>query len=398
MILARLNEPELSDDEAEILLQSAVNIPSLDAAWGLLAIAQNHSARTSLRRAALERVVANADHRAAWEPLAADPKFAVALGELLDDERLRPLVISAAAKLHLASIAEPILAIANTNAASSTDREQALGVAVRLRAKGLGAALAALLDDPDPRVAKSALRGVVDVQDLRQLREILCHDRYGDEIRRSTADRLATSVGGSLVLLRLIEQGALPDDLKERAIAKAVKHADSNVRVLYEKFVPLDQRPQRLGQAIAADEILKLPGNSNRGREIFDKSSAAQCKSCHAVQGFGGSLGPELTKIGNKYERRALLETIIDPSKAIAPEFVPYLVETKSGQVYAGFLLERNDQGVVLKDVKAQLQKISTDEIESLVAQGKSLMPELVLSQITAQDAADLLAYLTSLK
>ena len=37
-------------------------------------------------------------------------------------------------------------------------------------------------------------------------------------------------------------------------------------------------------------------------------------------------------------------------------------------------------------------------EIESLVAQGKSLMPELVLSQITAQDAADLLAYLTTLK
>ena len=174
-------------------------------------------------------------------------------------------------------------------------------------------ALEKLLTDPEPRVAKAALRGVVELQDVRQLREILCRNKFDDATRRSTADQLATSVGGALVLLRLIEQDALPDDLESRAIAKAIKHPDSNIRVLYEKFIPADERPKRLGEVIAADDILKLTGDSKRGREIFDKSSAAQCKSCHAVQGFGGSLGPELTNIGKKYERRALLETIIEP-------------------------------------------------------------------------------------
>src|SRR5262249_51806253 len=152
---------------------------------------------------------------------------------------------------------------------------------------------------------------------------ILCQDRFSDDIRRTTVERLATSVGGALVLLRLIEQDALSDDLKQRAIAKATSHADSNIRVLYEKFLPPEKRAKRLGDSVAAADILKLEGDSLRGREIFEKSTAAQCKSCHAVQGFGGALGPELTKIGTKYERGALLETIIDPSKAIAPEFIP---------------------------------------------------------------------------
>ena len=77
------------------------------------------------------------------------------------------------------------------------------------------------------------------------------------------------------------------------------------------------------------------------------------------MQGFGGTLGPELINIGKKYERKALLETILDPSKAIAPEFVPYLLETKSGQVYAGFLVEQTADHVVLKDIKSQAIRVA---------------------------------------
>jgi putative heme-binding domain-containing protein len=105
-----------------------------------------------------------------------------------------------------------------------------------------------------------------------------------------------------------------------------------------------------------------------------------------------------LSNIGKKYERKALLETILEPSKAIAPEFIPYLLETTRGQVYAGFVTEKTADHVVLKDVKNQSVRVPTAEINALVALQKSLMPELILSEVTAQDAADLLAYLTTLK
>jgi hypothetical protein len=76
---------------------------------------------------------------------------------------------------------------------------------------------------------------------------------------------------------------------------------------------------------------------------------------------------------------------------------VPYLLETEMGQVYVGFLTEKNDKQVVIKDANAKLIAVSAGEVAALEPQAKSLMPELVLRDVTAQDAADLLAFLTSL-
>jgi putative heme-binding domain-containing protein len=115
------------------------------------------------------------------------------------------------------------------------------------------------------------------------------------------------------------------------------------------------------------------------------------------VQGQGGSVGPDLSQIGKKYERATLLETILQPSKAIAPEYYAYLLETTRGQVYAGFVVEKTDQQVVLKDANAQLIRVPAAEVAELAKQEKSLMPELVLRDVTAQDAADLLAFMATL-
>ena len=73
-------------------------------------------------------------------------------------------------------------------------------------------------------------------------------------------------------------------------------------------------------------------------------------------------------------------------------------METKRGKVFAGFVQERTDDAVVLKTIEGNLLRINKDEIEEDVEQKTSLMPELVLKNVTAQDAADLLAYLTSLR
>jgi putative heme-binding domain-containing protein len=115
------------------------------------------------------------------------------------------------------------------------------------------------------------------------------------------------------------------------------------------------------------------------------------------VHGFGAGTGPDLSQIGKKYERATLLETILDPSKAVAPEYVAYLLETTRGQVFAGFLVEKTDKQVTLRDVEGKQIRMPADEVETFEPQKKSLMPELALRDVTAQDAADLLAFLSSL-
>jgi putative heme-binding domain-containing protein len=181
-------------------------------------------------------------------------------------------------------------------------------------------------------------------------------------------------------------------------VLAAGKHPDSNVRILFEKYLPEDQRAKRLGDAIQADEILKITGDAKRGERIFRQSTAARCKSCHSVNGEGATLGPDLSAIGKKYDRAALLETILQPSKAISHEYVPHLVETSAGLTYLGLLVEKNAERVVLKDTQSKLIRIPASDLESIQEHRISLMPELVLKDITAQDAADLLAYMTTLQ
>jgi putative membrane-bound dehydrogenase-like protein len=397
-LLAQLSSDQLDEAATRTLLTSAVNIPSLEAGWGLLQLAEDSKRPVPLRRAALEKVLANVDRRGSWTAMADDEKFSDALAALLDDEDLRPLALRAARALRLTGLADRIGMIARTNSNQPLVRVLATHVFAQLNPAGAAAVLSGLLGDENSQVAQAALDGLVAVQDIRALRTILCEDRFPPELRQSTAKRLTDSIGGALVLLRLIDDEQLPEDLRAIVVAKSVAHPDANIRVLYEKFLPEDQRPQKLGKAITAEQILSLAGDANRGRLIFFQSSAAQCNACHTVQGFGGATGPELSNIGKKYERKALLETILDPSKAIAPEYVPYVLETTGGQVFAGFLVERAVDHVTLKDVKNQSIRVATDDVAALVQQQKSLMPELVLSEVTAQDAADLLAFLTSLK
>jgi len=395
-LLARLQDRQQGEQALRAALDSAVNIPSIEAGWGLLKFVENAENPALLRQSALEKLAGNVGRRGAWSTMARDAKFAAALRGLLADAALSSSALAAVDTLDLRPVGDDVLAMAKNASLPPDVRSGAIAVATRLKPKEIGPALRALL--ADPQVSSAALAGLVDLQDARTLRELLSSDTLTAEQRRQVSERLIDSTSGAVLLLRLIDEDQLPAELKQMVVAKAASHADANVRVLYEKYIPADQRPKTLGAEVSADAILSLAGDANRGRVIFFKSTAAQCNKCHAVQGFGSTLGPELTNIGKKYERKALLETILEPSKAIAPEYRPYLLETKGGEVFAGFLVERDEKRVVLKDVNGRMIRTPVDEIEVLVEQQKSLMPELVLSQITAQDAADLLAFLETLK
>ena len=110
------------------------------------------------------------------------------------------------------------------------------------------------------------------------------------------------------------------------------------------------------------------------------------------------TLGPELTQIGKKYSRGQLLESILEPSKSIDPKYASYLLETTDGQVHTGLLAEKSATQVVLKMAGDKEVRIPAAKVAMLVPQTKSLMPEQLLRDLTAQQAADLLEYLASLK
>jgi putative heme-binding domain-containing protein len=193
-------------------------------------------------------------------------------------------------------------------------------------------------------------------------------------------------------------ESQLPKEVRQQIIKRAAGHADAQVRDLFERFLPDSERQQRLIGAVQPAEILALHGDPERGRRLMIETTGVQCKNCHRLAETGVALGPDLSAVGKKYNRQQLLESILQPSKTIDPKFVAYVVETEDGRVHTGLLAEKSDSHIVIKDARNTPIRIANDEIELLAPQPVSMMPELLLREMSAQEVADLLAYLEGLK
>ncbi|HEY0985098.1 PQQ-dependent sugar dehydrogenase [Schlesneria sp.] len=224
--------------------------------------------------------------------------------------------------------------------------------------------------------------------------------RQSSTATRETAlvDQLLSTTGGTLMLLNAFDRHELPRELTPLVIERGTMHPDASVRDLFERFVSPDQRVKRLGSVIEPRQILSLTGDVHRGRQLFFETASVNCKNCHRIEKMGKEIGPELTTIGKKHSREQLLESLMEPSKRIDPKYVTYLAETADGRLVTGLLISRDDREVVLKDAQDQEIRLPVADVEQLVPQQQSLMPDLLLRDMTAQQVADLLEYLGSLK
>jgi putative heme-binding domain-containing protein len=215
-------------------------------------------------------------------------------------------------------------------------------------------------------------------------------------------DHLLSSASGALALLLDIDAGRLPQRVKDEAIKRGPEASLESVRDLYERFLPPERIAGRLGPSINPQSILSLAGDAKRGRDVFFGSgaaSAALCAQCHQVGGQGQSFGPDLSHIGTKYDRPKLLENVLEPSKTIDPQFVTHVARTAKGDDYVGILVRRDDKEIVLKDAQQKKEiRLPTADVKRLVPQTTSAMPDGLLGALTAQQAADLIQFLSEQK
>jgi putative heme-binding domain-containing protein len=247
-------------------------------------------------------------------------------------------------------------------------------------------------DDPASRSAEK-----VREQNTAALEEVLRADP-GTLTESAALSRLLGTTSGALLLLNAWHDNGLSPAAKEVIIARGHAHADLLIRDLFERFLPEEQRVKRLGTAIQPEAILALRGDKDRGKELFLHAATVSCRNCHRIGAQGKAFGPDLTTIGQKMDRAKLLESILEPSKSIDPRFATQLIETTDGRVISGLLVRKTAIATVLKTIDGQEVSIPTRQIEQAVTQQKSLMPDLLLQEMTAEQVADLLEYLASLK
>ena len=167
-------------------------------------------------------------------------------------------------------------------------------------------------------------------------------------------------------------------------------HRDPAIRERAQRlFGPVRrERPEAMQRFRAA---LDLKGVPARGREIF----LARCVACHQGGAAGPGFGPDLA--GDKiYGKERLLTAIVAPNADPRRNYLTCAAKTLEGETMIGFLRDDNPATMTLQPLNARAVVLPRNNLESILAEPWSLMPQGLEEGFTAQNMADLLEYLTT--
>jgi putative membrane-bound dehydrogenase-like protein len=140
---------------------------------------------------------------------------------------------------------------------------------------------------------------------------------------------------------------------------------------------------------------LEGPADPTAGERVFIYSKGPGCARCHQVDGRGGGAGPDLSTLSDEGNRRRLVESIVTPSKEIAPQFATWSVAKNDGTLFSGILLEQSPEGaLVFADSQARRIVVKLEEIAERKPQTISIMPDHLTDTMTLQEFRDVLAFL----
>jgi putative membrane-bound dehydrogenase-like protein len=342
-----------------------------------------------------------------WAGLRQSPELVAAISDLLhrpEGHSAALALIAAAGRIE--TVAE-VRALAQDVKQPLKLRQQALGTLGHLPCGEAVESLRPLATSPGPLAipalealgALGSMKGPASDKARKALQDLAIDKAAKIENRVAALSALAGSRPGSTWMLALHEKGQLDPSLKT-SVARLLRnspYADLRNKALV-AFPPLGRLDPKKLPPIA--NLVVRKGDSVRGQKLLEASQKndLQCLKCHSVRGIGGQVGPDLSMIGKKASKENLFESILDPSKAIADQYLNWQIETNKGLSLNGLIVEETAQSVTLRDGNGKDTRIAKREIDSRSKNAKSLMPEDLVAYMTEDDLVDMVAYLFELK
>ncbi len=142
-----------------------------------------------------------------------------------------------------------------------------------------------------------------------------------------------------------------------------------------------------------------LKGDPVAGRKLFfDEKSKLQCSKCHNINHEGGRIGPPLNRIAVRRSPEYIMESILEPSKDIDPEYETVQVVTLKGTPITGLRVNESNFNIQLREENGRFHSFLKSELESVTVLKKSLMPDNAAELLTVKDLHDLFAFLMTLE
>jgi putative membrane-bound dehydrogenase-like protein len=208
-------------------------------------------------------------------------------------------------------------------------------------------------------------------------------------VRNEAADALLADPGRTRALVAAIRDGQVQAwtlDFDQRQ--EIIMNPDPEIRRLGRSLLeatPGDREAVRKRYEAALDQ----GGDVARGKEVFGRV----CAKCHALDGVGSEVGPELGTVRNRAPE-ALLADILIPDRSIAQKHESYLVETVGGATETGVMAAETPTSVVLRREGGEESVIARKDIVTMSVSNVSAMPSDLEAQIDPRQMADLIAYL----
>jgi putative heme-binding domain-containing protein len=209
-------------------------------------------------------------------------------------------------------------------------------------------------------------------------------------VRNEVIAAMFTRAERTLALLKAVEQRTVPpSDFTAQQLQLLRAHRDAQIREQALKLFgapPLAKRDEVVKAFLPA---LQLRGNPANGKKIY----LERCASCHRIGSQGNAVGPDLMTVKTA-GKETLLVNIVDPNREVAPRYLNYAVETKSGESLSGLIASESPSAITLRGANGTETVVLRPQIARLQPSGQSLMPEGLETGLAPQDFADLLEYL----
>jgi putative membrane-bound dehydrogenase-like protein len=269
------------------------------------------------------------------------------------------------------------------------EREEAI---VHLAASGNPNALVALSRVFAPDQPAELQLAAIRAADLSLARALLTRARWATLTPAARAAAVASFLNKPAhtgALLDAVEQGEIPASVfTARQREQLRRHGNAAIKARAEKLLA-SSGGDRMHAFEQAKTALALKANPAKGRRLF----GTHCASCHRLDRQGVIVGPEL--VGMRHQpKEALLLHVIHPNYEVAPAFTAYEIETRDGRTVIGLLASESETSVTLRQAQGIEESIRRSEILKLSASALSLMPDEFEKNMSAQELADLIAYL----
>jgi putative membrane-bound dehydrogenase-like protein len=270
------------------------------------------------------------------------------------------------------------------------DRVSAIEMLSLLPLPEMAAAMEKLLQPQEPPQVQVAAVRALGTDAVARLLDGWA--RYTAPVRREVVAACLSKPATMEGIVARLEKGEIRVvELEPQQKDALLKHPSGAVRERVKKLFAArtsDEREKLIEEVFAKISVLK--GDPIAGEKVYMTS----CSTCHRLNGQGYEVGASLSSVVGR-DKRALLTDILDPNRAVAPQFQVYLVKIPGARdPVSGIIAAETPTSITLRRANAEETIVLRRDILEIKAWPASLMPEGIEININAQGFADLLEFL----